>query len=318
MPQKAFNLALANFDTASLAGSNKKVRCTDMSFGLDVDQRRRMASSGVDPRQLWIAGYDPMVRIQSDMIKTLLDYTGVLIGATIDSDVTYPGAEFHLRQAEMQGTHETGSEHIQALIKSGVLVPRTIEATQNNPAQITCEALAIWDETNAPLAVSKDQAYSLTEPSFELYTLGPASINGSDLADIQGLTIDFGIEIRRVRAKGYPHATNWHVVRRMPEIRIPIEDADWLADLGISGVGPVGKAYTNGQFICYLRKCTQNSTVVADGTAEHIKFTIGANMIRVADLAAREGEAVQPGLVITPYYDGTNEQVQVATTSAIT
>ena len=58
-------------------------------------------------------------------------------------------------------------------------MPRSVSASQGANATIDLEAFATYDGTNDPVLITGSQAYTAGTGVTEVFTLGPATINGA-------------------------------------------------------------------------------------------------------------------------------------------
>lgn len=261
-------------------------------------------SGRVDPTYAAILNTEPLLSFST---------TSIAAGLTA---VPFAGADassflFGFQAVAGGGTRASTFAHATAY--DGLAIPRRITATQGQEALLDVDVFAVGDTSNEPLSVATT-TISITGTVTEAFTVGPASINGTEI-DAQSITVDFGIQYKTESHSGYAWPILGYIDRREPTITIRTLDMSKWATLQPDGAG--GLAVTAG--IVYLRKMAEGGTFrVADGTAQHCKFTV-TDGIATASTAGGEhsGEAALD-ITIKPVYDGSNDIIQISTASAIT
>jgi len=219
-------------------------------------------------------------------------------------------------QKVAQGSTRTNTACVKMSASYGLLCPRTISAADRQHAVLNYELAARSnDGTTAPLAVAVDQTMPAVTADDQLFTVGPAAINGTAIADVQSITIDLGLQLVITSGGGESYPTFVAIARRAPSIVIATHDMVLADTLGQH----VAQSTTDS--IVYLRKIAKNGTRVANGTAEHISFSVDDGIISVRNAQAADGQSPEPGLmevVIEPTWDGTADTLamNLATTIA--
>jgi hypothetical protein len=271
-----------------------------------------LASDGqVDPTYVSVLSQAPSLSFESTAAATILGSCGIS-GMIIDADVTYPGLIAWFQKMAEGGVRAAGSSHLKLTMKEGLLVPRTIQASQGGVATISLEAALTYDGTNDPIIIADSQALAGTPATAEAFTIGPASINGATLEGIQSLTIDPGISLTVLSGDGQVWPTYAAIQARQPSIRLTSTDVSALSTFGLSGA-----AQGASDSVVWLRKMSEGAGRVADNVAEHIGFTIDEGMITVQSASASQGGPAMAEVLITPTYDGTAAIIVVDTTQVI-
>ncbi len=286
---------------------------SDWNVDTGIGEILQNADGMVDPTFVAVGSQSPRIRFSSTALATILAKCGIS-GLKIDSDVTHDGAEFWFQKVAEGGTRASGSNHIKMTMNEGMLLPRMIRATNGPPpATMDFEAVPTYDGTNDPLVIAASQALVGTPSVGELFTAGPVSINGSALAGIQDITIDFGIREIVQSGDGQVWPTFIGIMERRPVITIRSLEAIALSTFGLEGT-----AQSASDSVIYLRKIAEGGTRVADGTAEHISFPIDEGRISVNTVGGTHGTPVIAEVKITPTFDGTNAILVINTATAIT
>jgi len=228
----------------------------------------------------------------------------------IDADGEHPGADIWYKQRQNLGTFASGSAHTKCTIASGLIVPRTLGVSQSAMASLVLDLLAIWDETNDPVVVAVDQALSGTPAADEFFTLGPVYLDTTEIEDVQGWNLTSGIAEQLRFGGGRTWPTHVSLRARGPSLTCNVLDVELLSSLGIVGDGK--------EVTLFLRKLENKAKTYADNTENHIKLTIAEAHVGIGTIPAQFGGDAEPGVVITPVHDGSNDIIQVTTGTTIT
>jgi len=309
---KAYTLYAVSLDTKTLAGSDvlfDQIQSFELSTGLARHLAR--GDGDVDPTYVSIMSQRPILRFDTTGIAAALAAAGIA-GAIIDADVTYPGLVAYFQKMAEGGTRASGSNHLKLTAAEGLLVPRTLRASQDGIAVVTYEALLTYDGSNEPIVIADSQALAGSPSVSEVYTVGPASINGSTLEAVQEITIDFGIDVRRLAGDGDVWPTYAGIMSRGPSIRIRTTDATAINTYGLDGT-----AQSASDSVVYFRKLAEGGTRTAPATEEHISITLDDGMITVENQRVDQDGVASAEIVYTPTYDGSNAIMVIDTTAAI-
>lgn len=177
------------------------------------------------------------------------------------------------RQGEDRGTRLAlnTSNHERLRMSKAFLVWNTIEATHQQDASIACRLIACYDGTNIPVVSVGTGSLSGTPAATQFYTLGPVTINGVAVSDVQNISLASGIEIETQGGQGDPWPTYVAIKTVDPVLSITRHDKPW-ADYHSSG-----GAITS--LVAYLRAKDEDGDNVANGSASHIKITATNGLI---------------------------------------
>ncbi len=255
----------------------------------------------------------PVCSFTTSQLKTVLDVCGI-DGLQIDAAATYTDVEIYLQQLEEGGVRKSGSAHLMMAVNKGILIPRTINATQGpGAATIACDLLCTYDGTNDPIAVSSSVALPSVAAATEAFTLGPVDLNGTDVDGVQSVTVDFGITEINLSGDGDVYATFAAITDRRPRINLTTNKATFLTTTGISGT-----AVDVNNCTVFLRKVTEGGKRVADATEEHIAIAADEGVVYPDSTTYSQGDVVAQGFIVVPTYDGSNAVLAISTASAIT
>ena len=304
-------LYAVNIDTVG-AGDVFIDQITDFNVDTAINEILEGADGMVDPTFVAVQSQSPKVGFTSTKLATALAKCGIS-GLAISADADEDGAEFWFQKVAEGGTRTSGSNHLKMTMKKGLLVPRSLSAPNDGIANLTFEALAVYDLTNDPIVIATSQSLEGTPVVDELFTCGPVEINGVALAGIQEITIDFGITELIEGADGQVWPTFVGIMTRRPVITIRTLDVLSLNTFGLSG-----KAQGATDSKIYLRKIAEGGTRVADATEEHISFAIDEGRIMVNTISGGHDAPQMSEVKITPSYDGSNDIMVINTATAIT
>lgn len=255
----------------------------------------------------------PMLRLTTNDVKALLDAAG-FTGMLIDADETHPGVVGYCQAYANGGTRGGASVHVSATIPNGLLVPRQIELPHRGAAVVSAEAFARKNSTTAPVTFSEtDSLPSIYAAVSAMWTLGPWKLGANEIPGIERVSIDPGIEIVAEAGDSDIYPTFIAIRRIQPRITIAARHVDVTSFLTEDGLYSAAASVVG-----YARKRSEGGTFVADGTAEHIKFTLGKCR---ANWRSIGGDPKSIEIEITPYYTNAASPVlpiTISTDSAIT
>jgi hypothetical protein len=222
------------------------------------------------------------------------------------------GMDFYFQRIAHGGTR-TGSSTSQKLTAAkGILVPTSIDATDGAIAAINYEsAVTSADGTTAPLTIGTGATLPAHTATDQVYTVGPASINGTAIEGVQSIRISFGLQLIVKGGDGHAYPTFAGIVRRQPTISIRSHDLSYLASSSYYA------AQGSTDSLVYLRKVAKNGIRVADATAEHLKFSVDDGLVTVRPFGGQDGAEQMTEFLIQPTFDGTNDVIAINTASAI-
>jgi hypothetical protein len=231
-----------------------------------------------------------------------------LTGKCIAGDVDDPGFVAYAQKYSCAGA-STSADSRSYTIKTGVVVPRTLQVDHQGNATITYECYAAWDGTNDPVTVATTAtapAYSgVTYPTEPVYrwTMYSMTLNGTTLSGKRSISIDFGASVTHEAADGDKYPTVTSLTSLMPRVTVRGVDPAWLA----ASTGTVDMDGTQVPNATSIISLLRRNTAV--GTSGHIKLAL-------TGLASWDtpfdGGIDGPGectLNIDCLYDGTNAPV---------
>ena len=239
----------------------------------------------------------------------------------ITTDNTSTGLVFYLSAIDGCGAI-SASGHRSLTIGSGAVVPRRLSCEHRGDASMSFdvvvakpsanEAIVISDAANLPDLDDNGALYG-----GQLWTLGKMTVGNVAISEYTSLEIDFGNQVSTRGSQSDLWDSHVEVSTHSPSITIRGIDAEWFKESG--GVPIAGLACTHANTIIYLRKrVTGSPAFAADNTNEHIKFTAkGIATIQTA-VTGQMHQFTETSLTIQCHYDGTDDPIEVDTTSQIT
>jgi hypothetical protein len=226
-----------------------------------------------------------MFSVSSQLLGTIMTAVNPITGLYCS---TLSMLQYQARAAG--GGFASGSSHVRVRATQGLLVPESVEATQDatTPAQMALKFHAQYDGTNAILAVLGSQALSGTPGVGQVYKLGPVTIGSTVIDGVQRSRVNFGIDVKPEYGDGeeVPRANTIEAVNPSFEI-----DAKNFSSLVSRGLGVV--AITDAVKV-YFRKVGS-----AASATDHLCFTISAGTIHTASVAATGNQVSVPRFVVT-------------------
>jgi len=212
---------------------------------------------GVDPEYIATMEARPAIGLGTRHIATVLASAGI-------AGVECTTLDAYFQKLVAYGTRANTNCQKVTFAKA-FLLPRSIQASQGAPASINLDALAISTDGASPVTIVNNATVPAGEAVSTAWTMGPISINSTSY-DLEAGELDFGIgeELETDEGNAFPELAK--IMTRNPVFRFASRTAFTLYDLGITGEELTA-------FTWYLRKLDSYGLRVADGTAEHIKFT---------------------------------------------
>lgn len=239
------------------------------------------AAGQVHPQFAANMGQQPEIRFTTPQVKSILD----LVSSTGIYDLSGGNTDLYFKVAADQGTRTASASaaHHRFRAAQGLLILERISAGHRSEAQAQCRIICAYDGTNSPLVYAGSTALSGTPASGEHFVLGECHLNGSEIDGVQNLDMDYGQNVMQAGSGGELYDTFNALLQSTPTVTITaLNSAFW------------GTATLNGLDLSsaslYLRKMARTGRV-ADGTAEHIKFTLADGLIYIGSTS---GEGMSP------------------------
>jgi hypothetical protein len=283
---------------------------TAQNLGLDDDVNPEALSGEVYARFLSLVRQGLTPAFSTKAIATALGVCGV-VGVDLSSSALVLFAQ----KWAAGSTRASGLVHRSFTYQHGILAPRTLSCDFRGDAVINYEALVGYDGVNDPVVLSDTEAVPEVTDT-ERFSLGPVKLGNITLDQVTNISIDFGLDLV---GEG-TDADYWDTYVSIREIKPTLRftgnaAAAWFAAAGIPLLGKVG---THANSVFFLRKRAAGATFVADGTAEHLKFT-AAGLARIEEgFQAAGNETGTVTVVMDLSYDGTNAPLTFTADQMIT
>lgn len=283
---------------------------TDLRVSPENQQALEWGAGVVDPSYVATMFTAPVISATCTDLATFLATIGIS-GFAFPQTTVYTTVDTYFSKLAQGGTRAGSSSHHRQRMNEGMIVPRTLQASQGRgPATLSFDIITTYDGTNAPIAYGTSVSLPHTPSIDELYKLGKATINGTELDGITSVTIDFGLQLTVQQASGDIYPTYVAIARRSPKIELRTLEVPSLSTFGLNGT-----AQGSTDSVVYLRKVSENGTEVASGTAEHITFTLDDGMVTCGAFGGGNNDPSEGVVTITPTYDGSNAIIVISTTA---
>jgi hypothetical protein len=307
MITKLYTLGCVVFDGAQI----NQIESVTVNPGLE--SLFYQSDGAVDPTYVAVMSQRPALQFTTSAIVRALAVSA-LSCANIASSL-----DAWFQRYAAGGTRMTGSNSTKFSFAGGMLCPTQITARQGGRATITYALSAVSSNgTTSPLSITTASAMPALLDADQMFTVGPAKINGTTLTGVTSITFDTGIRPVLLGADGEAYDTFVAINDRRPRITIRSKHADFAAESGMGFV--IGQSATDS--LVWLRKIAEGGTRVANGTAEHVRFSIDDGLITIQEASGEGGgegggEGAEIEVIIEPSFDGTNDIVAISTAATI-
>lgn len=281
-------------------------------------------SAGGEIRHNWasIGTMMPVLRFTTTAIGSAFSNLGGVDGIAITASNPL---EFWFRKRVSGGVYAGATSHVKMQVVAGFLFWRSVRAQQGQVAEVEFECHVGQDggATNAPIIITKSQTHPADVLAIdEVYTLGPAWINGVKKDSITDLTIESGIVPVKVMTAGVVWPQFLAVREAKPVIRMTVLDLENAADLDEGSFG-FANSGAEGQNITGITRVFLTQRTYAgnhpDATAGHIRFglTVPAGRAKFTRASAQHPNDGQLEIEITPIANASGAAITFATNVAI-
>lgn len=254
-------------------------------------------------------GAVPDVQFTTKQIGDLLDE---MTAEAIAADLTAGSVDLYYKKGNPHGLREADAGLLHEryrLTTNALLYLQSIRASQGSDAEATARLLPVWDGTNNPIIPTGSLALAGTSSASHTYTLGRIDLNGTNISGVQEMDLQLNVEPEEVADSGEPYISYGGINRYAPTITLRTRDTTVMRTYGFTGTAV-------SSFEVYLRKRSAASINVADGTAEHIKISGTAGLIKARQVSGNDGMAEVFVQVLKPSAAGA--PLTISTGSAIT
>jgi hypothetical protein len=291
---------------------------TRQDVNTEPEFRAEVAGGAIYPRNLALVGQKPAGGFSTLNIAAALAAL-VPAGYAIDS-----GAEpetsllFYMQKLAATG-RASGAVHKRVQVHLGVIVPTRLTVSDEADAVLDYAFWAWFDGTNNPVVKTGTVTLPAAATDTERFTLGPVTIAADTLTSVKTLTLDFGVDVRLVKADADIWATDGYIATRAPRLTMDGVDPDWMYDAANDKIKIDGNAATHANTYFYLQKYDEDGvSVLADNVAEHVKISLAGIAGISKPMSVAGQDPAESAVVVAGHWDGTNDPVTVATATAIT
>lgn len=262
-------------------------------------------------KSLSITQLAPTASLSSKAIAAILGIIG-LDGQCVGAGQLVTRVDVIARALKDCKTTLSGTPHYQLACQAGLLRLGSLTANRGEDATITVLLDALTDGTNAPL-VETDGVAMPSNILAAQYTLGVCSIGGVTFDDIDGVSIDFGVNTSGktpALASIYPDTIGVESVRPKLTLR-----GRSINKMKAAAIPLTGKAAAHANTKVQLVKRANQGAFVANGTAQHITLTFYGMVVPDQVLSASGKNRASNSLMLQAADDGTNAPIVISTSA---
>jgi hypothetical protein len=228
---------------------------TDLGLTGGIQVIKENVSGEIGIRTPAISAVQPTGRFTTHDIAAALGVCGSL-GLSLFLPATPSDQKLlklYATKLDQDGTIASGAVHRLWTCRGGLLYPSRLTCEHRGQASLQYDALLCSDGANDPWAAS-DSALP-TAAAHAMWTLEAASIASLGATDMQGVDIDFGIQVSGEGANSELYDSQVVIDRITPVVTIRLNDAS--GDLGLEGEEEAAGTVT-------FRKRDKNGAYTAD------------------------------------------------------
>jgi len=276
----------------------------------------------IDAEHISVSRQRPLITFTTTALKTALGFCG-LGGKVIDlgaNPVAGP-LDLYFRKRAAGSVFAAATEaHLRLRIDVGLMYCTGIRATHPEAAQGTFAILAIYDPDpqtpNDPVQImecgAQDALPTLAPSADGVWTVGPWWINGTEYDyDTRDFTLTPGIELGHIEGAGQIWPVSAYFSRRAATMEATFGDLGMFNAVGLSGIA------RSGVTRAFLRRKAAGAALVADATAEHIRFDMAEGRITPTQVGGAHQGDLAIGLSARATWDQSNDPIAVATAVAV-
>lgn len=123
-----------------------------------------------------------------------------------------------------------GTTNLTAVAQTGFLMPESISASGDTPAEIASMFYPLWDGSNDPLAFTDAVNFgSAPQPAYSSeYYLGPVYLGGVQILGLESSRVTFGLTFMPKRYDGDVFPRSGAIEMRKPVITLTMTKLNWL------------------------------------------------------------------------------------------
>ena len=278
---------------------------TDGSVSPESEILTALPSGHYQPLYRAVQSQQPMIEFTTTEIARALAQVG-LDGVDINGA---SNLDLFEKKVVQRGTREADASvvHNRYRCNEAFLYAASISAAHNGTATARMRGIPNYDGSVSPIVPAGSVALGGTSDSDEQFGAGPVQVNGTAYNGVQQIDIDFGVVLYQEGGESDIWDTFVAVQEIVPFFTITCTDTSRFLTLTEDGL-----ALSGDGFECWLRKYSEDGTRVANGTAEHIKFTC-ANGIAIPESVTGDGRNNRDTLTFTVYPSAASATVDTIT-----
>ncbi|QDT26799.1 hypothetical protein Enr10x_21090 [Gimesia panareensis] len=255
-----------------------------LGFSTNIQQLISRAGGSVDPALIAEIARENEIRLTTGDIGTVLGSVSPTNGLAVTTS-----GEIQYQKRQSGGVFTTSSEHVTLNSTKGMLIPRTINSSQDSQEAATLELsyIPLRVGTNAPFIVNVNQSLTGVPGVNTLYKQGPIVFEDTTLFDIQDSTTDFGITFEHWRGSGATAAADGSITKREPKMEFTGRNLELLNSIGGGLVG-----MTEG-ITQYYRQIGYT-----DNAGAHIAISFSAGTYEISDVSGQGQNSVDQKVTV--------------------
>lgn len=289
---------LYSVDTG-ITGTAAIMGIVDQSIDGGVNELIKASDGEEYVRWVGVQSARPAVRFSTVHIQQAMDVCGVS-GTSINGARTAGATVFGFQKVTgFGGNDPTTGKKFSTASTYGFFIPRQLVAATGDDAVLSVEFLALSsDGVTNPFTVGAGCSETAQTGVTQIFTLGTAYINTTQLPGLRRATIDFGLDIQTHLHDGYIYPASVYRNATLPRISLELEDISALSNIDLDG--------STGKITLFLRARTNHGGVAANNTQSHIKFEMSAAGCFTQRLSAAQGGIATMAVNCIGEYDGTH------------
>lgn len=272
-------------DSINITGATDLVQLRDVTIAGNVTEINEMAAGEDAPRFVGGEYAQPDIIAQCLQVGSFLGLMGI---GQLAADLNGDNTDVYYRKAPRRGrrTDVDTVEHVQCRIPEAcapMMWWNGIQAEQDSAAQLEARIIPVYeDEATAMIAVAL-AAIPTTAAVTELFTLGPAWINGTRITGLQSANWQTNVDPIIERDSGHPYPTMVGINRWTPTLVLR------TASTNLTGTFPVGRPIAVTQYTGFLRQRKGGEYNWGDDASKHPKCVATSGQVRAQRVAGQDG-----------------------------
>lgn len=250
---------------------------------------------------------DPTVSFVTGDIATVIGSLGASTGLTGSS-----AWEVQYQKRAAGGTYAGSTSHVTLNGTNCFAYANTITAQQDaaEGAELAFTMMALSsDGATAPFAVNTSQSLTGTPDVPLRHSLGPVYCNGSAIAGVTDVKVDFGHKVEAKRTGGVLFPEACVIVESQPMVEFSVLNPALIDE---ASLGPFISALSSSGVIVYLQAVSPGGGRAAGASGTHISITAATGV-----WAATNQTATARGDVVTTFQAKLTVIPTVSTTASI-